>query len=242
MTHTYTITGMTCNGCVAKVKSELLKLGEVTAAEVQLAGPQATITMQKHVPLNVLQNALYKAGRYTISEDAGNVNEQAQQPAKSWVATYKPVLLIFFYITLVSFITSFSQGVIDWMKWMNVFMGGFFLTFSFFKLLDLKGFAESYAMYDVIAKHFPLWGFVYAFAELALGIAFATGYYPLLTNLVTLVVMAVGLAGVLQTIVNKQKIRCACLGSVFNLPMSTVTVVENGAMIIMSAIMLINLV
>jgi copper chaperone CopZ len=46
MTHTYHISGMTCSGCVAKVKSELLKLGDVTAAEVQLASPQAIITMQ----------------------------------------------------------------------------------------------------------------------------------------------------------------------------------------------------
>ena len=67
MTHTYNIAGMTCNGCVAKTKSELLKLGDITAAEVQLT-PQATIIMQKHVPITVLQNALSKAGNFTITE------------------------------------------------------------------------------------------------------------------------------------------------------------------------------
>ncbi len=55
MTHTYNISGMTCNGCVAKAKSELLKLGDVTAAEAQLTTPQATINMQKHIPVEVLQ-------------------------------------------------------------------------------------------------------------------------------------------------------------------------------------------
>jgi copper chaperone CopZ len=53
MTHTYNISGMTCNGCIAKAKSELLKLGDVTAADVQLTAPQATINMQKHIPVCV---------------------------------------------------------------------------------------------------------------------------------------------------------------------------------------------
>ncbi len=44
---------MTCNGCIAKAKSELLKLGDVTAADVQLTAPQATINMQKHIPVCV---------------------------------------------------------------------------------------------------------------------------------------------------------------------------------------------
>jgi len=44
------------------------------------------------------------------------------------------------------------------MRWMNHFMAGFFLVFSFFKLLNLKGFAESYSMYDIVAKHWNGWG------------------------------------------------------------------------------------
>ena len=65
MTHTYNITGMTCNGCVTKVKSELLKLENVLSADVQLQSPQATITMDKHIPVEVLQNAI---GGYIITE------------------------------------------------------------------------------------------------------------------------------------------------------------------------------
>ena len=67
MTHTYNITGMTCNGCVAKVKSELVKLGDISEASVQLQPPQATITMQKHIAIPTLQAALHKAGSYAIT-------------------------------------------------------------------------------------------------------------------------------------------------------------------------------
>ena len=107
------------------------------------------------------------------------------------------------------------------------------------KLLNLKGFAESYSMYDIVAKKWNGWGYVYAFVEMALGIAFLTGYNPILVNSITLVVMAVSLIGVVQSVLNKRKIKCACLGDVFNLPMSTITIIEDGLMIAMSGMMLI---
>ncbi|MCH5597451.1 heavy-metal-associated domain-containing protein [Niabella ginsengisoli] len=244
MTHTYQISGMTCKSCVAKVKNELLKIGEITEAEVQLDQPQATISMQQHVSVNTLQNAISKAGPYTISElghtannNTGNNNIETEEP-KSWLATYKPLLLIVAYITLLSFLLSTTLSGINWMLWMRVFMSGFFITFSFFKLLNLKGFAESYSMYDIIAKHFPTWGYIYAFIELMLGLSYAMHFQPALTNSITFVVMSVSLIGVLQSVLNRRKIKCACLGAVFNLPMSTVTIIEDAAMILMSGIML----
>ena len=121
-------------------------------------------------------------------------------------------------------------------------MAGFFLVFSFFKLLNLKGFAESYSMYDILAKRWNGWGYLYAFAELALGVAFITGFYPLLTNAVTLIIMVISIIGVLQSVLNKRKIKCACLGDVFNLPMSTITIIEDALMIVMSGIMLIKMI
>ena len=74
-------------------------------------------------------------------------------------------------------------------------------------------------MYDIVAKKWNGWGYVYAFTELALGIAFLTGFNPILTNAITFVIMAVSIIGVLQSVANKRKIKCACLGAVFNLPM-----------------------
>ena len=93
-------------------------------------------------------------------------------------------------------------------------------------------------MYDVIAKQVPAWAYIYAFLELGLGIAYLLHVYPLITNFVTVIVMSLSMIGVLQTVLNKQRIQCACLGAVFNLPMSTVTILEDGVMIGMSAWML----
>jgi len=227
---------------VAKAKSELLKLGDITEADVQLQTPKATITMQKHIPVQVLQNALSKAGNYQITEaDGGMHHTAANEETKSWFETYKPILLIFFYISVIAIIAATSANSFDGMQAMRIFMSGFFLTFSFFKMLDLNGFADSYSTYDIIAKKFREWGFIYAFIELALGIAYAINFQPLVTNVVTFVVMTVSIVGVLQSVLNKRKIQCACLGAVFNLPMSTVTIIEDALMIVMSAGMLVHL-
>ena len=233
MTHTYNVTGMTCGSCEAKVKSSLLTLPNVTEVEVSKNNQTATISMDKHVALSTFQNALDKKYSITAKE-----HSEAAEQAKSWFATYKPILLIFGYISFIAIIVATNQSGFQWMHAMNVFMAGFFLTFSFFKMLDLKGFAESYSMYDIVAKTIKAYGFVYAFIELGLGIAYATNFQPLVTNVVTLIVMTISIVGVLQSVLNKRKIQCACLGAVFNLPMSTVTIIEDALMIGMSSIML----
>ena len=193
--------------------------------------------MDKHIALSDLQKALPE--KYQIS--ATNHNEMAEQ-TKSWFETYKPILLIFFYISLVTILFQFKNENFNWMQAMQYFMAGFFLVFSFFKLLNLKGFAESYVMYDVLAKKVPVWAYLYAFVELALGIAYLINFNPIITNTITFVVMSISIIGVLQSVLNKKKIQCACLGAVFNLPMSTVTIIEDALMIVMSGIMILKMI
>ena len=239
MTHTYTVTGMTCGSCEAKVKSSFLKLPDVLSAEISKENNSAIIEMQKHISLNDLQDALGGAtSKYQIS---ATEHDEAEEEAKGLLATYKPILLIFGYIITATLLVEYNSDGFVWMRWMNNFMAGFFLVFSFFKLFNLKGFAESYAMYDVVAKKWNGWGYFYAFTELALGLAFLTGFNPLLTNSITIVVMTISIIGVLKAVFNKQKIKCACLGDVFNLPMSTITIIEDALMIGMSAVMLITM-
>jgi copper chaperone CopZ len=233
---------MTCNNCVAKVKSELLKLGDVTNADVQLQAPQATITMQKHIPTSVLQDAISKAGeKYKITDTDTSMSHHGSmaQEATDTGNSYFPIFLIFGYIAGISLLVQAAQGGFHLMQWMSHFMAGFFLVFSFFKLMNLKGFAEGYQSYDVVAKAVPAWGFIYPFVELVLGIAFLTGFNPLVTNAVTLVVMGVSTIGVVQSLLKNTPFQCACLGTVIKLPLSKVTLFEDLLMVAMSAIMLV---
>jgi copper chaperone CopZ len=239
MTHTYHISGMTCNSCVAKVKNELFKLGDISSADVRLAAPQATITMGKHISTRVLQDAIHKAGKYTITEADGGMHHAKDNTAEG--NSYYPIFLIFGYITGITLLLQFASGAFNWMQWMSHFMAGFFLVFSFFKLMNLRGFAEGYGSYDIVAKQLPVWGYLYPFIELALGLAFLTGFQPLLTNAVTLGVMGISTIGVVQSLLRKSVFQCACLGTVIKLPLSKVTLFEDLLMVAMSAIMLLTM-
>lgn len=239
MKHTYNISGMTCGGCLAKVKSELLKVGNITAAEITLRSPQASLTMQTHIPVSELQKALSNAGNFNITEVDGGMHTASIEKAGSWFATYKPLLLIGGFIVGITLLLDIKNDNLE--SWMRHFMGSFFIVFSFFKFLDLKGFAESYSTYDLIARKWRRWGYVYACIELLLGLGYILGFNSILTNSITFVVMGISFAGVYQSVVRKERIQCACLGTVFKLPMSSITLVEDGLMIAMSMITIITL-
>jgi len=76
MIHTYNITGMTCDGCRAKVEKTLNTI-EGIEAKVSLNPPVVTITMEKHIPTEKLQEALTKVGKYTIEMSKGKTNEHS---------------------------------------------------------------------------------------------------------------------------------------------------------------------
>lgn len=246
----YTVTGMTCGGCLARVQAALAKFAD--KAEVTLDPPQATLT-GSYADIALLNEALANIGHYQLSATPENsvnqkitANETAEnkdEAAKSWLATYYPLLLIFGFITVVTVAVQFSpvgsNHSFDSRLWMTHFMAGFFLVFSFFKLLDVRSFADSYAMYDLLAMRYKPYGFIYPFIELGLGLAYLLAWQPTLTNWLTFIVMAFSSLGVIRSVLNKQKIRCACLGAVFNLPMSTVTIIEDLLMAGMALWMLL---
>ena len=139
MTHEYKIKGMTCGSCVARVKSELLKLGDVLSVNVQLQAPQATITMSRHVSTVALQQAVNKAGHYTITEAENGMTTSMHSVAEEEEKkSYLPIFLIFGYIAGITLLIQNIQESFNWMQWMSHFMAGFFFVFSFFKLMNLK--------------------------------------------------------------------------------------------------------
>ena len=259
MIHTYKLDGMHCASCVGRVQEALQEVEGVKKVAVSLAPQEAVVSMSHHIDTAVLDRAVKKAGAYSLADEVQVIDTMgshttghhpqkidvmtssapsADELAEPSVTTYKPLLIILAFILGVTALVEARMGTFSGMRAMSTFMAGFFLIFSFFKLLDIKGFASSYRMYDIVAKAVPGYGYVYPFIELALGAAYLTGFNPVLTNWVTLVVMSVSLIGVVQSVLDKRKIRCACLGSVFNLPMTTVTIVEDSLMIAMAAGML----
>jgi copper chaperone CopZ len=233
-------TNLRCGSCVAAVKPHLDGVPGVDQWGIELASPDKTLTVDEDAAAETIHAALARVGCRILGEAESSPSAAitTQPTADPAATTYYPLLLLGAFLVGIVSLVEVRAGDFAWDRAMGHFMGAFFIAFSFFKLLDLQGFADSYTDYDVVAKRFPAYGFMYPFVELLLGAAYVTGFQPFATNLVTLVVMGVSSIGVIQSLINKRKIRCACLGTVFNLPMSTVTLVEDGLMIAMAALAL----
>jgi hypothetical protein len=234
-------TNLKCQSCVSKVASFLNADQDIAEWSVRTDDERKllSVTGTRLIP-DSIRSVVGKAG-FDVFEEIGQP-AAAQGPttdaAPPTYKTYFPLALIFLYLVGFVFLSQLRAGRVEWMETMNAFMGGFFIVFSFFKLLDLRGFADAYRSYDIIAERVPVYGYIYPFLELGLGICYFVAFAPVAINIANCAVMSIGAIGVVRSLMNKTRIRCACLGTGFNLPMSRVTLIEDLLMVSMSAIMI----
>lgn len=233
MPQKYTLkTTMNCESCVAKVKPALLAKGISDSLKFDMKSPDKTVEFagseeQKNQAINILHELGYEAS--------------LMPSKKSFYITYKPLIIIGLFILGITALIEIKAGYFDFMRAMRSFMAGFFIFFSFFKLLNLQGFADAFSTYDIIAKKSRVYALIYPFIELALGVAFVLDIFPIIINIIVIIILGIGNIGVWQILKKNQVIQCACLGTIFELPMTKVTLFENSIMIIMAIISLIYL-
>ncbi len=232
--YTFRVEGVTCQNCVNSIGAKLAS--QVDSLSISIDNKIAEVVGDD---LTLVQlNQMLEGTRYRFV-DVDSINAVADPVLSSWFETYRPLLLIVAFIFGSSLLVQLPLKAISVNETMRYFMAGFFLVFSFFKLLDLSAFASAYANYDLIAKRWRGWGFVYPFAELTLGACYLSNIGGQSLHLVTFMLMSFSAIGVIQSVLNRTKIRCACLGTVFQLPMSTITIVEDLGMALMALLMLL---
>lgn len=241
MTHVYTVTGMTCSGCKASVEKAIQSIDSVTDVSVNLEQSEAVVSMTKHISIKKLQDALSDKFQIFETNTSKNLFDTIDIPENnsSQLRQLFPLFLIFGYITTIAILLNIRAW--DTSNFMLDFMGLFYFVFSFFKLLDLKGFIESFKMYDPLAKVVPKYGVVYPFIELGLGLLFITRVQIPLALIITIIILGITTFGVTKTLLDKKSIQCACLGTTLKLPMTKATFIENTIMIIMAVWMLIKI-
>ncbi len=227
---------MTCENCEQKITRALLVIPEITEVTVNSASGTAEISMSSHVQTEVMQNTLVPLGNYTITMDTETSIKQVVKT--SHIKDLIPLFVIVGIILMFSIVVSLVQGQ-NFAFGMRMFMGGFFVVFGVLKLMKLKDFAIAYREYDLMAKQSWAYAYTYPFIELALGILYFTNSIPIATNIMTIVVMGIGALGVYFKRKKKEEIPCACLGTVFKVPMTWVTMVEDLLMVFMAIIMLL---
>lgn len=231
MKKTYQIKGMTCGGCVASVEEKLNKLEGVNSVTAHLEKEEVDINADKVFSAESIQSALPK--KYTITEkEVLKEKETLPVEEKSKWQQLKPLFLILFYIAVASNLIEYKHW--EFKNVMLNYMGLFYIVFSFFKFLDLKGFPDSFKMYDPIAKRIAVYGWVYPFIETILGLMFLFRYQIDIALVVTIIILGATTFGVVKTLLDKKAIKCACLGTALNLPMTEATFIENTIMLIMA--------
>lgn len=242
MKFTYRIEGMHCAACIEKIKLALSRL-RIKYLEVTLKPPVLKIEAKQPPLLNELNEQLAISGNYRVEPITEHNIEQKlvhgnEEIPNGWGAYY-PIFLIAIYIFGITAINNIHGQNVNWHGWMGQFMAGFFLVFSAFKLLDIRGFAEGYATYDLLARYWYTYGFIYPFLELGLGILYLGTWWPTMTSFLTILIMGFSSLGVINSLLKKQKIRCACLGTILKVPLSSITLVEDVMMVVLAVLALV---
>ncbi len=233
MKTTFKISGMTCNGCRSTVENKLSSLDGINNVQVDLTNGEAIVYSKNPISFSLISNSLPSKYKVISKRDAQD-NEIIKS---SKIKQLRPLFIILGYISVTSILLNFrnwnsTNAMLD-------FMGLFYIIFSFFKILDIKGFSSSFKMYDPLAKKITTYGYIYPFIEILLGLMFLTRIEVNIALLITIIILGITSVGVTQTLLNKKKINCACLGTTLKLPMTEATFIENAIMIIMAIILLI---
>lgn len=154
---------------------------------------------------------------------------------------FLPLIIIFIIICAFTLARQLFLDSWNMMEAMDDFMAGFFLVFGTFKLINLPKFVEAYKEYDLLAARSTAYAYLYPFIEIGLGLAYFFRFMPIATNLVTYLVMLFSAMGVAVALAKGQSMMCACLGVVFTLPMTYVTLFEDLLMAGMALGMLLYL-
>lgn len=223
-------------GCVNTIQEKLGAVEGVESVQVDYEKAQAEIKANRSVALALLKDVLPL--KYTIKENHDSIQVSEVPVAKNKLQQLKPLFLIFACLFGATILLNYKEWSMQ--EAMLDFMGLFYIVFSFFKFFDLKGFPESFKMYDPLAKVLPAYGWVYPFLELGLGLLFLTRFQVQWALIITIVILGITTFGVTRTLLDKKSIRCACLGTALNLPMTEATFIENAIMLVMALIMLFS--
>jgi methylamine utilization protein MauE len=153
---------------------------------------------------------------------------------------YWPLVSLVLVSALAALAIAAGFGQTTMRNYMHAYMGVFLIFFALLKIFDLEGFKDGFAMYDLIAMRNSAWGYVYPLIELALGLAYLAFLWPRAIYVATIIVFTFGAIGVILGLRKGLDIACPCMGNVLTVPLSTVTLTEDGLMAAMALSLLLT--
>ncbi|WP_363270323.1 MauE/DoxX family redox-associated membrane protein [Caulobacter sp.] len=154
--------------------------------------------------------------------------------------TYTPVLAVFAVAALMALAASqaafHAPLTVQTAEWFVAFSMS---LLAMLKLRDVETFSTMFLNYDLLARRWVPYGYIYPFAELAAGVLMAAGVLTWFAAPLGLFIGGIGAVSVFKAVyVDKRDLKCACVGGDSNVPLGFVSLTENLFMVAMGLWML----
>jgi glutaredoxin len=150
--------------------------------------------------------------------------------------TYKPVIAVFTMTALMALAASYAVSGNPF----TVRAAEWFISFSMcvlaiLKLRDVESFSSMFLGYDLLARRWVPYSYVYPFAEALAGILMIAHAFKFISVPVALFIGTIGAVSVIKAVyIDKREIKCACVGGDTNVPLGFVSLTENLMMVAMA--------
>lgn len=155
--------------------------------------------------------------------------------------SYRPVLILFTITALMAMATSYAfVGNPFTVKALAWFIAFSMTVLALLKLQNIEGFSTMFLNYDLLAKRWVPYSYIYPFAEGLAGVLMIAGALNWLSIPIALFIGTVGALSVFKAVyIDKRDLKCACVGGDSNVPLGFISLTENLMMIGMALFMLV---
>ena len=150
--------------------------------------------------------------------------------------TYRPVIVLFTLTALMAMAASYAvNGTPFTLRAAEWFIAFSMVVLAMLKLQNVESFATMFLNYDLLAKRWVPYSYVYPYAEGAAGVLMAAGALTWLSVPVALVIGTIGAVSVFKAVyIDKRELKCACVGGDSNVPLGFISLTENLMMVAMA--------
>lgn len=150
--------------------------------------------------------------------------------------TYRPVIVLFTLTALMAMAASFAvSGSPFTLRAAEWFIAFSMVVLALLKLQNVEGFATMFLNYDLLAKRWVPYSYIYPYAEGLAGVLMVAGALNWLSVPVALFIGTIGAASVFKAVyIDKRELKCACVGGSSNVPLGFISLTENLMMIAMA--------
>jgi glutaredoxin len=156
--------------------------------------------------------------------------------ADAKATTYKPVIALFAMTGLMAMAASYAvSGSILTVRALEWFIGMSMVVLALLKLQNVETFATMFLNYDLLAKRWVPYSYIYPFAEGLAGVLMVAGAFTWLSVPIALFIGTVGTISVFKAVyIDKRELKCACVGGSSNVPLGFISLTENLMMVAMA--------